>query len=426
LQSMMDNLFAVTKIGFTVADLKGNILVGTGWQDICTKFHRINKQTLKNCLESDLNLSSGVKHGEFRAYKCKNGMWDIVTPVVIGGKHVGNVYSGQFFFEDEKLDRDAFAAQADRYGFNKTAYLEAFDRVPRWNRAKVSDMMEFYTKLADIISKLSYSNLKLANSLHNQKELQEKLEEKAAEVEEYATSMEELAEERAKKLKDAERLAAIGQTAGMVGHDIRNPLQAITSELYLAKDDVSSIADRKVKENLEESISLIEKNVFYINKIVADLQDFARPLSPKKETINVEDALREALAMVTIPDNVEAVLSSEKGLPLLTADSTMLKRVLTNLIQNAVQAMPKGGKLNVHATRRGNLVKITVEDTGEGIPEEARSKMFTPLFTTKSKGQGFGLAVVKRLVEVQDGNINFESEMGKGTKFNLEFPIRSA
>ena len=89
--------------------------------------------------------------------------------------------------------------------------------------------------MSELISKISHSNLKLAKSLYSQKELQGKLEEKAAEVEEYASQMEELAEDRAKKLKDAERMAAIGQTAGMVGHDIRNPLQAITSELYLGK-----------------------------------------------------------------------------------------------------------------------------------------------------------------------------------------------
>jgi len=100
----------------------------------------------------------------------------------------------------------------------------------------------------------------------------------------------------------------------------------------------------------------------------------------------------------------------------------MLKRVLTNLIQNAVQAMPNGGKIALGATSTGGNVRITVEDTGEGIPEEAKAKLFTPLFTTKSKGQGFGLAVVKRLVEAQGGEISFESQQGKGTKFSVQLP----
>jgi phosphoglycerate-specific signal transduction histidine kinase len=202
-------------------------------------------------------------------------MWDVATPLVIGGNHVANVFFGQFFFDDEKVDRALFDGQAEKYGFNKEEYLAAFDRIPRFSREKIEDLMVFYSRMSELISKISYANLKLAKSLYNQKDLQGKLEEKAAEVQEYTSQMEELAEDRAKKLKDAERLAAIGQTASMVGHDIRNPLQAITSELYLEKLEVDSLQDGEAKENLLESIRGVEENLVYINKIVADLQDFA-------------------------------------------------------------------------------------------------------------------------------------------------------
>jgi signal transduction histidine kinase/PAS domain-containing protein len=422
LQATMDDLYAVTGMTFALLDLKGNVLVGTGWQDICTKFHRINPQTCKNCIESDIELSSGVERGKVRLYKCKNNLWEVVTPLFIGDKHVGNIFSGQFFFEDEKVNRDLFAAQAEQYSFDKQQYLAAFDRIPRYSREKIEELMVFYSKLSEIISKLSHSNLKLAKSLNNQKELQTKLEEKAAEVEEYASQMEELAEDRAKKLQDAERMATIGQTAGMVGHDIRNPLQAITSELYLEKLEIASLSEGKAKENLLESIQGIEENLVYINKIVADLQDFARPLNPKKESVEAEKAIGEALAMVTIPEGIKISVLAEKNLPLLTVDSTMIKRVLVNVIQNAVQAMPKGGNLTIRANSHKHEVTIDVEDTGEGIPREVQSKLFTPLITTKSKGQGFGLAVVKRMIEAMNGTVTFESEQGKGTKFTLHFP----
>ena len=114
-------------------------------------------------------------------------------------------------------------------------------------------------------------------------ELQTKLEESAVRVEEYANQMEDLAEKRAAQLKDAERLATIGATAGMVGHDIRNPLQAITGDVFLAKTDLIAIPESEEKKNIQESLSEIEKNVDYINKIVADLQDFARPLKPMQK-----------------------------------------------------------------------------------------------------------------------------------------------
>lgn len=172
LQSMMDDLYAVTKIGFALIDLRGNVLAANGWQDICTKFHRKNPQSLWNCLESDLILTKGVTHGEFRTYKCKNNMWDIVTPVIIGDKHVANLFSGQFFFDDESIDRDLFAKQAEKYGLEKKAYLEALDRVPKWNRTVVQNLMRFYAKLAEMISKLSYSNLRLSKALSDQKRVE--------------------------------------------------------------------------------------------------------------------------------------------------------------------------------------------------------------------------------------------------------------
>lgn len=147
LQAMMDNLYAITKIGFSLIDLEGNLLVATGWQDICTNFHRKNPQTLKNCLESDLKLTQGVKEGEYRIYKCRNGLIDIVTPLFINGKHVANIFSGQFLFKEEDGEFEKFVTQAAKYGFDKEAYLCALKKAPRWERGKVECLMEFYTKL---------------------------------------------------------------------------------------------------------------------------------------------------------------------------------------------------------------------------------------------------------------------------------------
>ncbi len=260
-------------------------------------------------------------------------------------------------------------------------------------------------------------------NITERKKIQIKQEANASLLEEYATQMEELANERAKQLKENERLAAIGQTAGMVGHDIRNPLQAIVGELYLAKDEVVSLPDGDAKKNLQESITYIEENLFYIDKIVADLQDYTKPLKPNKEKVNIEKVIEEALLIVSVPNNLQVSISIEEDFPQFTADFAMLKRALINLIQNAVQAMANGGSLNISAKCTGSHAYISIGDTGEGIPEEVKSKLFTPLFTTKSKGQGFGLAVVKRLVEAQGGKINFESKQGKGTTFTIQLPL---
>jgi PAS domain S-box-containing protein len=257
------------------------------------------------------------------------------------------------------------------------------------------------------------------------KRLQEDLEDSAAHLEEYASQMEQLADERAKKLKDSERLTAIGATAGMVGHDIRNPLQAIIGDLFLAKGDVNSLPKNDIKESLQESLAAIEKNSEYINKIVADLQDFARPLNPNVEETNLNSIINDLLAKNGIPDNIKLKVKIAKEIQTLTTDPVFMTRILGNLITNAVQAMPNGGNLTINVTAKADDVIIAVQDTGVGIPEEAKPRLFTPLFTTKSKGQGFGLAVVKRMTEAQSGTVTFESQQGKGTNFTITLPKKS-
>jgi PAS domain S-box-containing protein len=250
-----------------------------------------------------------------------------------------------------------------------------------------------------------------------------KLEDKAAEVEEYATHMEELAEERASQLQDAQRLATIGTTAGMIGHDIRNPLQAIVGDLYLLGSDVGSLPDGEEKESMKESIASIRKSAEYIDKIVQDLQDYAKPLNPVAAETDLEEICEEVLMTNDFVENVDVSFEVQEEGKKLDADADMLKRILSNLVSNAIQAMPQGGKVVIRAFKDAGDVVITVEDSGVGIPEDAKDKLFTPLFTTKSKGQGFGLAVVKRMTEALGGTVTFESEKGKGTKFIVRFPI---
>ncbi len=166
IQALMDDFYKLTNIGIAIIDLKGNILVATGWQDICTKFHRVHPDTLRNCIESDLHLTENVNEGEYLVYKCKNNMWDVVTPIVMGGRHVGNLFLGQFLFEDEVPDLAVFKAQAAQHGFDQDEYLAALQMVPRWSRDKVHTIMTFYSKFASMIGQLSYSNLKLGECAH--------------------------------------------------------------------------------------------------------------------------------------------------------------------------------------------------------------------------------------------------------------------
>jgi nitrogen-specific signal transduction histidine kinase len=238
----------------------------------------------------------------------------------------------------------------------------------------------------------------------------------------YTDNLEVQVKEQAGKLVAAENMATVGKTAGMVGHDIRNPLQTMTGELYLAKLELKKLPDGQEKENLKESLDALEEQTAYINKIVSDLQDFAKPLAPVLEEVDFESVLQAVLSSVKVPDNITVGCSVGKSLPHLKLDHSYLQRILQNLFINSVQAMPDGGNLLVSADFNDGKAVVTVEDTGMGIPKEIRGKLFTPMVTTKAKGQGFGLSVVKRLVEALRGTVTFESETGKGTRFTLEFP----
>jgi PAS domain S-box-containing protein len=176
-RSLLESFHHVTGMLSTIVDSNGKVLVGIGWQDICTKFHRCHPETLKNCRESDTFLAHGAKPGTFKSYLCKNGMMDMASPITVGGRHMGSIYFGQFLYADEEPDQEQFRMQARRYGFDEAEYLSALKRVPRYDRQTVAGVLSFYSKLAAMISSLSFSSLSLARALAKQREAEESLRE---------------------------------------------------------------------------------------------------------------------------------------------------------------------------------------------------------------------------------------------------------
>jgi PAS domain S-box-containing protein len=241
---------------------------------------------------------------------------------------------------------------------------------------------------------------------------------KPIEVNGYWTDVSErkrLEEELAK----SHRLAVIGETSAMIGHDLRNPLQGIAGVVYLAKKNLESrrTADRKATVAL---LDTIEEQVLYMDKIVSDLQDYAQPLAPQLTETNLPNLIKQTLSTIKMPETVKVSVKMEKLATNAMVDSTLMRRTLTNLTINAIQAMPKRGKLTIQARSRGDSIILTVEDTGVGIPRKNLAKIFDPFFTTKARGQGLGLAVCKRLVEAQGGTISVKSKPRKGTAFTIK------
>jgi PAS domain S-box-containing protein len=148
----------------------------------------MNPETLRNCLHSDLELSKGIEPGTFKLYKCANNMWDMATPIIVGDSHLGNLFLGQFFIEDESLDYELFRRQARKYGFNEDEYIKALDKVPVWSRETIDTVMTFYSKFAKMVSTLSFANIKLARTLSERDSLLQTVEKKESKFRRYVES----------------------------------------------------------------------------------------------------------------------------------------------------------------------------------------------------------------------------------------------
>ncbi len=230
-------------------------------------------------------------------------------------------------------------------------------------------------------------------------------------------------------LRRSERMAVIGETAAMVGHDLRNPLQTMLGRLYLAKKLMTrwsqSHDETAIRVDLEKTFGEFERLVQYMNKIVSDLQDYARPLTPKLVATDPKMLIEDCLSTVTVPENLRVSVQIDSDIPKISVDSALMTRVLTNLITNAIQAMPSGGQLAIRISKTVETVLISIQDTGEGIPREMLNKIFTPLCTTKARGMGLGLAVSERIVKAHGGTINVESEVSKGSTFLVKLPCKT-
>ncbi len=246
------------------------------------------------------------------------------------------------------------------------------------------------------------------------------------ELRKHREHLEQLVEERTKELREAqqklvqqEKLAVLGQLAGGVGHELRNPLGAIKNAGYLI-NMVLEKSDPEVKESLE----IIEKEVEISERVIASLLDFARPKPCTRLKIDINDVVQAALSRVPVPENVEMVRQLSETLPTILADADQLRQVFENLTLNAEQAMTEGGRLVVKSEALSpERVTISFTDTGVGMDRETLGKVFEPLFTTKSKGIGLGLALTKKLLEANGATIEVQSAVGEGSTFTVKLPV---
>ncbi len=211
-----------------------------------------------------------------------------------------------------------------------------------------------------------------------------------------------------------ERLAAIGQVAGGVAHELRNPLNVVKTSVYFLRN-----ARNPLPEKRAEHLERIERHVILADGVITALSNFARLPVPNRTPFSVVRCLQEALETNTMPDTVQVKLEHPGDPPHALADPDQVRIVFANLIRNAREAMPGGGTLALRSRQVGGQVVVEVADTGVGIPSDILPRIMEPLYSTKARGLGLGLAIARAIVEKNQGSLSVVSELGKGTTFTV-------
>jgi|GEM_PF-2173775 len=242
----------------------------------------------------------------------------------------------------------------------------------------------------------------------------------------YTLHLEKMVDERTNELSLAqeqllrqERLATLGQLAGSVSHELRNPLAVITNSIYFLR-----LIQPDSAEKVKEYHQIIQSEAERAGKIIGDLLDFSRMKSAERDVLDVRRLINSTLERFHKPEGVQFNLSIAPQLPRVFADEQQVTQVLGNLLTNAYQALPStGGKLLIEACQQDDMIEICVQDNGSGIVPENMARLFEPLFTTKGYGIGLGLALSKKLIELNQGRIEARSRPGEGATFTIYLPI---
>jgi PAS domain S-box-containing protein len=254
-------------------------------------------------------------------------------------------------------------------------------------------------------------------------ELQATEEELRATNEELQSANDELREAQEKLIR-TEKLAAIGQLASGVGHELRNPLGAIKNAVFYVRRRIGNTDLPATEPRVMEFLDIMDEEVNTANKVITDLLGFSRVAKPTVSPVSIAGVIEDALKHNPLPENIKLTSVIDENLPMVMVDADQVRQVFINIVLNAIQAMTDGGRLDIQAKSEGEFVEVEFSDSGSGIPKSAIKKIFDPLFTTKAKGIGLGLSVCKTILERHGGDIRVESKVGRGSTFTVSLPTR--
>jgi len=384
--------------GFTtgiVSYPEQELLIATGWRDICVKFHRVCPASEKHCKQSNIELTAKLKkHRELNICPCENGLVDGATPIIIEGVHMASLATGQILFERPNIEQ--FRKQAEEYHYDKNAYLEALREVPVTSEAVFQNVMRFLSGMATMLAE---------------------------------QGLKEIRRKRAEKeIRRMQRMEELGMVAGGIAHDFNNLLTGIFGNLELARIELPE--GSQANSCLKKAHNAIQN----ARQLTGQLLTFAKGGIPVLDTVETAAFVRDTVDFNLHGSNVLANFDLPDSLWSIKADKGQIGQVLANLTINAKQAMPGIGTLHVKcrnipraeaintANLTGESVRITIRDEGTGIPSKIIEHIFDPYFSTKQKGHGLGLAIVHSIIEQHNGRIDVSSTPDVGTTFTVFLP----
>jgi len=530
--------------GFTVGFLDHpglDILIDIGWLDICTKFHRDSPIAAENCRVSNRALLDNLdKPGKLVIECCKNGLVDCAFPIIIKGKHIASLATGQLLLKEPDIEQ--FKQQARLFGFKEEEYLRALAEVPVVPEDKLRSVTTFLGEMALVISQMGYARLGIIEEAeHLEKEIAVRKEAEEALVKErelllvtlrsigdgvittdtsgrvvlmnkvaedltgwllaestgrplsevFNTINEETREpcrnpidnvlrdgqiaflpdntilvardgterfiadsgaaikggegktlgvvlvfrdisnrqKSEKALKNAERIQSLGSLAGGIAHDFNNYLAGILGHVDLAHDSLLTGDTKQAINELNQLASVVKK----ARNLTQRLQTFSKGEMPVLKLGSLIEVVREIADFSVSGSNIAVEFSASQDLPACSFDANQIAQVVQNLVLNAKEAMPGGGTIKVSigtaviddsypVLSPGKYLKVTVSDSGKGIPTEIIPLIFDPFFTTKTTGTGLGLSICYSIVEKHNGHIEVMSQPGDGSEFIFYLP----
>ena len=429
LQELTDRFSKIIGTAMGIFDTSGKVLFGSGWYDACTQYHRVHPETAERCRKSDIAMLAHVKKGgdDYCLHECENGLMDTATPIVINGRYLGGLSTGQFFLEPP--DMEFFARQADQFGFDKEKYLEAISEVPVFTLEHVEQFMEFYHKLASIIAETGHARLQLMELNKELTAHRDHLEELVAQK----TSELETAKDSAEKANKAKSVFLANMS-----HELRTPLNAILGTAQLMERDANFPS--KYGENLQVLsdsgkylLGLIDE-VLEISKIeVGRITLEKSRFDPRRSLATLNAVVRPRLQGKDLDFTLEA---TDKLPDVIVSDEAKLLQLLVNLIDNALKYTERGEiavrvDLTSVAEGESDCLVIEVKDSGIGIATEEQESIFNHFVQLKTDetnrdGVGLGLSICRQYAELAGGSIKVKSQIGAGSTFTVTWPFEQS